>query len=257
MDLGIVGRVALVAASTGGLGLAVATALAAEGARVVVTGRDADRARSAAASLPGGVGMQLDLAGTEAPALVVGRVQEEVGPVEILVLNGPGPKPGRASDLTADDLGEATGSLLLPQQRLVAAVLPGMVQRGWGRILALGSSGVVAPIADLARSNVGRAALAAYLKTLAAEQASAGITANLLLPGRIATDRVAELDSAAAARRGTTIEEVQAASRAAIPAGRYGRPDEFAAAAAFLCSDAASYVTGVALRCDGGLVRTL
>ena len=132
-----------------------------------------------------------------------------------------------------------------------------MIERGWGRILAIGSSGITAPLPNLVLSNVGRSALAAYIKTLAAEQAHQGVTANLLLPGRINTDRVDALDAAAAERRDTDVQTVRAESFAAIPAGRYGRPEEFGAAAAFLCSDSASYITGVALRCDGGLVRSL
>lgn len=257
MDLGVEGRVALVAASTGGLGLAVATSLAAEGARVVVTGRDLERARSVAAALPGATAFHLDLGVPGAPAETVDRVTAELGSVEILVTNGPGPKPKPASHTSAEDLSEAIDGLLLPQQRLIASVLPGMVKRGWGRILAIGSSGITAPLPNLVLSNVGRSALAAYIKTLAAEQAHQGVTANLLLPGRINTDRVDALDAAVAARRDTDLQTVRAESFAAIPAGRYGRPEEFGAAAAFLCSDSASYITGVALRCDGGLVRSL
>lgn len=132
-----------------------------------------------------------------------------------------------------------------------------MRERRWGRILAVGSSGVAAPLPNLAVSNTGRAALAGYLKTLAAEVALDAVTVNMLLPGRIATDRVAELDQAAAKRRGTTVEEIQLESRKTIPARRYGEPGEFGAAAAFLCSAPASYITGVALRCDGGLIRSL
>lgn len=257
MDLGVEGRVALVAASTGGLGLAVATSLANEGARVVVTGRDFERARSVAATLPGAIASHLDLGAPGAPGETVARITAELGQIEILVTNGPGPRPKPASDVDSEDLTTAIETLLLPQQRLIAAVLPRMIERGWGRILAIGSSGVAAALPNLALSNVGRSALAAYIKTLAAEQAHAGITANLLLPGRIHTDRVDALDAGAAARRGTDLESVRAESVATIPAGRYGRPEEFGAAAAFLCSQAASYITGVALRCDGGLVRSL
>ena len=128
MDLGVEGRVALVAASTGGLGLAVATSLAAEGARVVVTGRDLERARSVAATLPGATAFHLDLGVPGAPAETVDRVTAELGSVEILVTNGPGPKPKLASDTSAEDLSEAIDGLLLPQQRLIASVLPGMVK---------------------------------------------------------------------------------------------------------------------------------
>jgi 3-oxoacyl-[acyl-carrier protein] reductase len=257
MDLGLHGRIAVVAASTGGLGLAVATALAAEGAHVVVTGRDAARAQAVADGLPGASAHLLDLDDPDAAAAALADIGQTVGPVDILVANGPGPVPGAATDASAEALRQAIDRLFTVQQRLVAAVLPGMRERGWGRILAIGSSGVAAPLPGLAASNVGRAALAAYLKTLAAEVAADGVTVNLLLPGRIATDRVASLDAAAASRRGIDVEAVREQSRASIPAGRYGHPEEFGAAAAFLCSVPASYVTGTALRCDGGLVRSL
>ena len=257
MDLGIEGRVALVAASTGGLGLAVATALAAEGARVVVTGRSLERAQQVAATLPDAVARELDVDDPDAPARIVDEVGTSVGPIDVLVTNGPGPAPSEARSTSAEAFERASERLFAPQQRMIAAALPSMAARGWGRILAVGSSGIVAPLAGLAASNVARAALAAYLKTLAGEVAADGVTVNLLLPGRIATDRVASLDAAAAARRGLDLETVQQQSQAAIPARRYGRPDEFGAAAAFLCSRQASYITGVALRCDGGLVPVL
>lgn len=257
MDLQIQGKTALVAASTGGLGLAVATALAREGANVVITGRSQDRARQVAAELPGAVGIGADLGTDEGIEGAVAGAVEAFGPIDILVLNGPGPKPGAAAALTGDDLAGAFDLLVRPQHALISRALPGMRSRRWGRILALGSSGVVAPLPNLAVSNIGRAALAGYLKTLAAEVALDSVTVNLLLPGRIGTDRVSELDHAAAKRRGTTFEAIQQESRSGIPARRYGDPAEFGAAAAFLCSGPASYITGVALRCDGGLVRSL
>ncbi|SDR15640.1 SDR family oxidoreductase [Thermostaphylospora chromogena] len=253
MDLGLKGRTALVCASTGGLGEATARALALEGARVVVSGRRGERARAIAAELPDAIGVEADLL---APGGVE-RLVSAAGEVDILVLNGPGPRPGPAATMTGEDLTAAVDALVRPHLRLISLVLPGMRARGWGRILAIGSSGVVSPLANLALSNLGRSALAGYLKTLAAEVAADGVTVNMLLPGRIATERVARLDAAAAEREGRSVAEVEAASRAAIPAGRYGRPEEFGQVAAFLCSEPASYVTGTALRCDGGLVRTL
>lgn len=257
MDLGISGKVAFVAASTGGLGLAVAQALAAEGAKVAITGRRRERAEQIAASLPGAVAVTADLQAPDGVTEAVDRAEELLGPIDIAVLNGPGPKPGAAAALGADEMASAFDLLLRPHHALVSRVLPGMRMRRWGRILAVGSSGVTAPLPNLAVSNTGRAALAAYLKTLAAEVALDAVTVNLLLPGRIATDRVAELDAAAAKRRGISVDEVQLESRKTIPARRYGTPEEFGAAAAFLCSASASYVTGVALRCDGGLIRSL
>ncbi|SOD99153.1 SDR family oxidoreductase [Blastococcus haudaquaticus] len=257
MDLGLTGRTAVVAASTGGLGEAVARALAAEGAAVVVSGRRGAEARRIAAELPRAVGVEIDLTAGDGPASLVAAAESEFGPVDVAVLNGPGPRPGTAAGLTDQDVDGAIAALLRPHRRLVAAVLPGMRDRGWGRLLAVGSSGVAAPLPNLAASNLGRAALAGWLKTLAAEVAADGVTANLLLPGRIATGRVAELDEAAAERSGTSVKQVRTASLATIPAGRYGRPEEFGAVAAFLCSAAAGYVTGTAVRCDGGLVRSL
>ncbi|MFC9552475.1 SDR family oxidoreductase [Rhodococcus sp. NPDC056960] len=257
MDLGITGRAALVAASTGGLGLAVARALSAEGARVAVTGRRRERAAEIAASLDGAIAVEADLSTPEGTAAAVERTERELGPVDILVLNGPGPKPGAAATLGSDDLAAAFDLLLRPHHALVSRVLPGMRERRWGRVLAIGSSGIAAPLPNLAVSNTGRAALAGYLKTLAAEVALDCVTVNLLLPGRIATDRVAELDVAAAKRRGVTVTDIELESRKTIPARRYGNPTEFGAAAAFLCSAPASYITGVALRCDGGLIRNL
>ncbi len=172
----------------------------------------------------------------------------------MLVLNGGGPAPGTAADLDADAVDQAVARLLRPHVQLVSAFLPGMRERGWGRIVAIGSSGVQQPIPRLAASNVGRAALAGYLKTLAAEVAADGVTVNMVLPGHIDTDRVSQLNAAAAERTGTSADEVRRSSEAAIPVGRYGRPEEFAAAVTFLASTQAAYVTGEQLRCDGGLV---
>jgi 3-oxoacyl-[acyl-carrier protein] reductase len=178
------------------------------------------------------------------------------GGVDVLVLNSGGPPPGTAAEITPEQTADALHVLLLQQQRLVAAVLPAMRERRWGRIVAIGSSGVQQPLDRLALSNAGRAALAGYLKTLAAEVAADGVTVNMVLPGRIDTDRVAALDSAAAERTGTTPEQARAASESGIPARRYGRPEEFASAVVYLASAPAAYITGVQLRCDGGLVRS-
>lgn len=257
MDLGIKGRVALVCASTAGLGEATARALAAEGARVVVCGRRGDVAKAIASELPDAVGLGIDLIAPQTPGELVAAAGNAFGPVDILVLNSPGPPPGGSADITDDDVTAAVESLLLPHQRLVSRVLPGMRERGWGRILAIGSVGVVAPLPSLALSNIGRAALAGYLKTLANEVAADGVTVNLLLPGRIATARTIQMNTYRAEREGVDVEELSARIEAAIPARRYGRPAEFGAAAAFLCSEAASYITGTATRCDGGMTPVL
>jgi 3-oxoacyl-[acyl-carrier protein] reductase len=255
MDTGLKGRTAVVPGASSGLGLAVARALAAEGANVVLGGRRGELVREEASKLPSAVGVEIDLTDPGAADALVGAAQDHFGPVDVLVLNGGGPPPGLAVDFTPEQLADAIALLVQPHQRLVRAVLPGMRGRGFGRIVAIGSSGVQAPIERLVASNAARAALAGYLKTLATEVAADGVTVNMVLPGRIATDRTTALDNATAERTGTTPDAARAKSEAAIPAGRYGTPDEFAAVVTFLTSGAASYVTGEQIRCDGGLVR--
>ena len=255
MDLGIAGRTALVCASTSGLGLATASALAHDGATVVVSGRSDERVRDAAAGLPGAVGIAVDLVEEGGAERLYAATVDQVGEPDILVLNGPGPAPGSARDVGPDGIRTAIATLVAPHQVLLERALPGMIERGWGRVLSISSSGVQAPIPGLALSNLGRAALAGYLKTLAAEVADRGVTVNMVLPGRIDTDRVGQLDQAAAERSGTTAEQARAASEGTIPVGRYGRPDEFAAVVTFLAGDPAGYVTGEQVRVDGGLVR--
>lgn len=256
MDTGLAGRTVLVPGSTAGLGLACARAFAGEGARVVLAGRRGDRARAEAAALGSAVGVELDLAEEDAPDRLVRHATDAFGPVDVLVLNSGGPPAGTASDATPEEIDAALHTLLLQQVRLVRLVLPGMRERGWGRIVAIGSGGIQQPIEGLALSNTARAALAGYLKTLAAEVAGSGVTVNMVLPGRIDTDRITELDEGRARRSGSSPEDVRRTSEAAIPAGRYGTPDEFAAAVVFLASAPASYVTGEQLRVDGGMTRS-
>lgn len=257
MDLGLTGRTALVCASTSGLGRATARALAREGVAVVVTGRSPDRAEEVAGTLPGAVGIGCDLVADGGAQRLLAAAHDAVGDLDILVLNGPGPAPGTALTTDAAGISEAVATLVTPQNALIRGVLPAMLERGWGRILSISSTSVAAPLANLSLSNLGRAALAGYLKTLATEVAGRGVTVNSLLPGRIATPRARQVDEAAAARTGRPLPDVEAESKAAIPAGRYGEPDEFGAVAAFLCSTQAAYVTGTTVRCDGGLVPTL
>lgn len=257
MDLGLHGRTAFVAASTGGLGRATAEALGHEGANVIVTGRRGEVAEEIAEGLPSAIGIELDVMDPASRDRAVLEAESVFGPIDVLVLNGPGPHPRTAADATGADIVAAFHQLVEPAQHLVARTLTGMRRRRWGRILAIGSSGIVSPLPNLVGSNLGRAALAGYLKTLASEVAADGVTVNLLLPGRIATDRLRQLDDARAAREGIPASEVRRRSESAIPIGRYGDPAEFGAMAAFLCGAQASYVTGVALRCDGGLIRSL
>ncbi|UWQ97547.1 SDR family oxidoreductase [Rhodobacteraceae bacterium M385] len=177
--------------------------------------------------------------------------------IDILVNNCGGPSAGPAHGLSQAAWANAFEAMALPIFGLTDALLPGMKARGFGRIVTIGSSGLIAPIPNLALSNGVRGAILGWSKTLAAEVAGAGITVNVVLPGRIATDRVRELDEGKAAKTGITVEEVSAASRATIPAGRYGDPSEFAAVVAFLTSTRASYVTGSMMRVDGGMIRSV
>lgn len=256
MELGLDGRTALVPGATAGLGLAIARALAAEGANVVLAGRREQVVQEVAASLPSAIGVVADITEPDGTARVVAASKDAFGHVDVLVLNGGGPAPGAASELGPDGAEAAIRHLVTPHVRLVDAVLAGMRSRGWGRIVAVGSSGVQQPIEGLTASNLGRAALAGYLKTLAGEVAPDGVTVNMVLPGRIDTDRVAALDRSAAERRGVTPSEVRRASEASIPLARYGTPEEFAAVVTFLAGAPAAYVTGEQVRCDGGMVRT-
>lgn len=255
MDLGITGRAALVCASTSGLGLAIGRALAAEGARTVLCGRRGDLARQQAAALPDAIGVEIDLDQPGAAGQLVSETVAAYGPPAILILNSGGPPAGKAADQDRESLLAAVGRLLLPHNDLIRLCLPAMLERGWGRIIGVGASGVTEPIPGIALSNVARAGLAGLLKTLAAEVAGGGVTVNMVLPGRIATERLEELDRYWAAAAGRTREQELERIQAAIPAGRYGTPEEFAAAVTFLASDAASYITGVQLRVDGGLAR--
>jgi len=255
MDLGLGGHTALVAGSTSGLGAAIATTLGREGAKVVVTGRRQTLAEALARELPRAIAVPLDLADPISIENSAAAAEKAFGKVDILVLNGGGPPPAPAAGLPEGLLESGLSSLLLRQIALVNRLLPSMRSGRWGRVLAIGSSGIQEPLADLAISNVARSALAAYLKTLATEVASDGVTVNMVLPGRIDTDRVSELDRLRAKRQGIDPPTARRRSEATIPMGRYGTPDEFAAVACFLCSELAGYVTGAQVRVDGGLAR--
>ncbi|SEQ21634.1 3-oxoacyl-[acyl-carrier protein] reductase [Faunimonas pinastri] len=262
MDLGLSGKSALVLASSRGLGLGVATALVQEGARVLITGRGEERLKLACTELnakgPGTADYLI--ADFSAPGVVdtlVRGAKEKLGAVDILVNNTGGPPPGKVTDVVPEIWDTQFAAMVRNVFVLTAALVPDMRERGWGRILTLASSGVVQPIPNLGISNALRSALVGWSKTLSAEIAADGVTANILAPGRIHTERVDELDAAAAKRTGKPVEEVSAASRASIPARRYGRVEEFAAVAAFLVSEPASYVTGTVMRCDGGSIQSV
>ncbi|SES37105.1 3-oxoacyl-[acyl-carrier protein] reductase [Tranquillimonas rosea] len=259
MDFGLNGKTALILASSKGLGRAVAESLAGEGARVILTGRDEAALEEAVKGIRGAGGtadwLKLDLSAADAADSLAERARSLAGRVDILVNNTGGPPPGSARDIDTSVLMSQAQTMVANVIRLTSLLLPDMESAGWGRVLTLASSGVEQPIPNLALSNTLRGSLVGWSKTLATEVAGQGITVNMLLPGRIHTDRVDQLDANAADRQNKSVDEVRTASKASIPAGRYGKPEEFAAVAAFLCSEPASYVTGSMVRCDGGAIR--
>jgi 3-oxoacyl-[acyl-carrier protein] reductase len=261
VNLGLDGKAALVVGGGSGLGRAVALALAAEGANVVAAGRRADaveRTTELIQSAGGAaVGVQLDLtdAGTLDSALTAAR--RRFGGVDILFNSGGGPPPTPAGGQSADLWQRQFESIVLGVIQLTDLVVPGMKERGWGRIITNTSSGVVVPIPNLGLSNAFRLALVGWSKTLARELAPDGITVNVVVPGRILTDRIRELNEAQAAREGTTTADVERASIASIPVGRYGDPAEYAATVAFLAGAHAAYITGSLIRVDGGAIPAI
>ena len=262
MDLGISGKRALVTASSRGLGLGIATALAAEGVNVLLVGRSGDALEANAKAINArGQGkadwVWGDLTEDNFVAAMVEAVNAKLGGIDILVNNTGGPTPGLAQDITADKLDSFFQSMVLRVVTLTNAFVPQMKAQGFGRILTVASSGVFEPIANLALSNTLRGALVGFNKTLSSELAGFSITSNMLLPGRIHTDRIDELDGANAKRLGKSLEEVREASVKSIPAGRLGTVAEFAAAGAFLCSQQASYITGTMLHVDGGAAKSI
>ena len=249
-------RRAVVTGASRGLGRAIACALASEGAHVVAVARTLETLTELAASFqgPGTLAARAcDLGDAEA----IEALADVLSGADILVLNTGGPPPGPIADVADAVWIKHFETLFLSAVRLTRLALPGMRLRQFGRILVVVSSGVLQPIGNLGISNSLRMALVGWMKTLATEVAADGITVNCLAPGRIATDRVAELDAGAASRQGVSIEQIQVQSRAAIPAGRYGQPAEFAAMAAFLAGTAAAYVTGSVIRIDGGMIRNV
>jgi 3-oxoacyl-[acyl-carrier protein] reductase len=248
MDLGISGRVALVGGATQGIGRAVAEALVAEGVRVAITSRDQEKTERVAAEIGAEAGFGWDTDDVDAAATVVAGVQQQIGPVDILVTNTGGP-PANPDPLALTDAQweQAHRHLVLAPMALLRLVLPGMRERGWGRVVGIASVSVREPLEALILSNAERSAALAAYKTLARQVAGDGVTINSLLTGQIATQRLVSLYG--------SMENAEAGAKAAIPAGRLGRPEEMAWAAAFLCSDRAGYITGSAIAVDGGSLR--
>jgi 3-oxoacyl-[acyl-carrier protein] reductase len=260
MDLGLAGKRALVLSSSRGLGRAIAESLAGEGADVIVTARSADRLET--------VAREINMKGRGRAKCVCGDLTREAdaiyraargafGGIDVLIANTGGPPARAALDAKADEWTPQFEAMVTPILRIAALVLPEMRERGFGRIVTIASTSVVAPIRNLVFSTALRSSLAGWSKTLATEVAKDGVTVNVVLPGRIHTDRTGELDKANAKAHGKTVEQITEAMLASIPAGRYGRAEEFADVVTFLASERASFVTGVMLRVDGGAVQSL
>lgn len=257
MDMKLTGKRALVLGASRGLGYAIAEGLAAEGAKVALASRTLEAAAKAAAKIGrGALGFACDTGkAAEIDALFADMVKA-LGGVDILVLNSGGPPPGGPMGVPSEQWLTYLNMMFVNLVRIADLALPGMIERKFGRIISVISSGVIQPIPNLAMSNAIRPALVGWGKTLAAVVAKDGVTVNAVAPGRIATDRLAELDAANATRTGRPIEEVQKAALANIPAGRYGDPKEYAAAAVFLASEAAAFMTGSIVRVDGGQISS-
>lgn len=260
MDLGLKGKVAIVAAASKGLGKATALALAQEGANVSIFSRDEQGINAAAEEIRSATGVEVLAQAADVTRLddlkrVVRTTVDRFGRIDVLFNNGGGPPPGTFDDFDDAAWHKAYELNLLSVVQLTREVLPHMRRNGWGRIVNSTSYSVRQPIAGLMLSNSLRSAVVAMAKTLSDEVAKDGITVNNLAPGRIHTERIDQLDQARSKREGRSLEEVRRNVHASIPMGRDGRPEEYAAAAVFLASEQASYITGVTLLVDGGLLR--
>ncbi|MET1071183.1 MAG: SDR family oxidoreductase [Umezawaea sp.] len=246
MDLGLSGKSAVVCGASSGLGLGVARALAAEGARVTMVARREELLVARAGEI-GGLPVVADLSDPLTAERVVDRAVAWAGGVDVVVWNSGGPAVGRASELGPEDVQAAFELLYLPAVRLIRAALPHLTASAAGRILAITAGGVKESIPVVARSNAVRPGLAGYLKSLAGDLAPEGVTVNCIAPGRILTDRARQLFP-----DGPSAEQVDD-----IPMGRFGSPEDVGAVAAFLASERASYVTGTTINVDGGLARSI
>ena len=250
MDLGISGRRAAVAAASAGLGLAAARALAAEGVRLAICGRNPVRLDAAARLLRAGgaevVALEADVSDPVGAASFVDRAAAALGGVDILVANAGGPPPGTFATTTVEDYEAALRLNLLSTVAMCRRAVPAMQAAGWGRVVAITSVGARQPIGTLVASVTARAGVTGFLKVLATEVAANGVTVNSVQPGLHRTDRLSEL-------HGGDLDELASG----VPAGRLGDPDDFGAVVAFLCSEQAGYVTGTALPVDGGVSRSL
>jgi 3-oxoacyl-[acyl-carrier protein] reductase len=262
VDLGLTGRRVLVLGGTRGLGRSVAETLVAEGATVALTGRKLEDAERVAAVIARDVsakafGLSFDATDPESTACLIESARAALGGVDALLLNGGGPPPGPVATASPETWRRQFQAQFLSFVEVASAFVGPMREQAWGRILVSSSSGAIQPIPNLGFSNSLRGGLLGWAKTLSAEVAPAGVTVNTILPGRIQTTRLDEIDADTAARLGQPVEAVKAASKVSIAAGRFGTVEEYAAVAVFLLSDKASYITGSTIRVDGGMIRSI
>ncbi len=257
MDLGIKGRRALVCASSKGLGLGCARALAGAGVDLVMNARGAEALETAAKAIRTEFGVKVTPVAADITS-DSGRSQvlEAAGDADILVTNAGGPPPGMWTDWEREDFIKALDANMLTPIALMKALLPGMMDRGWGRVVNITSQSVKSPIGVLGLSNSARAGLTGYVAGTARQVAPSGVNINNLLPGIHATDRANSLDGAAAEKEGITLDEARARRAATIPARRYGTAEEFGAACAFLCSNLAGFIVGQNILLDGGAMNS-
>ncbi len=249
MDLGLEGRVALVMGASKGIGFGIAQSLAREGARVAIASRSGENLERAVGEIGGEVApFEADAGDLERLARLPAEVERALGPVDVLVTNTGGPPFGAALEHELETWNDAYRSLVLAPRVLIEAVLPGMREHGWGRIVNVGSSSTREPIPGLGLSNSHRMAAVGFFKTLATEIAGDGITVNTVATGRFATERLAGPDG--------SLEAAEAAAREQVPAGRLGTPGEYGDLVAFLSSERAAYITGTVIPIDGGALRS-
>jgi 3-oxoacyl-[acyl-carrier protein] reductase len=262
MNLGLTNRIAMIAGASRGLGYAVARALAEEGAQVSIASRDATAIAAAANKIEQETGARVLAVATDVSSAAAidhwhAKTLEHFGGIDLLFTNSGGPPPGATLNFDDAQWQKAFELLLMSAVRMVRLAVPSMAARGGGSIVLPTSSSVKEPIPNLALSNILRASVTALSKTLATELVAQKIRVNHLIPGRIATDRLRELDESNSKRQSISLEEQQRRMQQTIPMARYGDPKEFAAAAVFLFSDAASYITGATLQADGGQMRSV
>jgi 3-oxoacyl-[acyl-carrier protein] reductase len=247
MDLGLEGRVALVTGASQGIGFAIARALAAEGAQVATSSRSRDSIEAAAGEI-GARAYVHDMTDLDGAPALVESVEADLGPLAVLVTNTGGPPGGDPLEFTREQWQDAHRELMLGPMALITSVLPGMRERGFGRIVNVSSSAAREPIPGLMLSSAHRSGMLATFRTVAGKVAADGVTLNTILPGRIATSRLEHLYG--------SLDEAEKVAREEVPAGRLGRAEEIGAVAAFLCSEEAGYVTAQALAVDGGLMKS-